>query len=217
MYGLFLKVRDLGPAGVSKRRSDLRAALTLLGHLKVRQPPEALSALLERSQNTPRLALQGAAAKRLRTPEHQQAATAKPKEATTSSGRELKWKKQHQKWQEKKNLGPKDLAGGEAFRRAMGSALLEREVEALWLKLAWLKKKSGWDWRSGQIVATVGASINFMSVRRGIFPCATPGMRYVLLDCGVPKAVDGTTLMALQGVQHQEVCQFKLDQEKGSS
>jgi hypothetical protein len=115
----------------------------------------------------------------------------------------------------KKGMTPKDVfAGMEDFKRAMGTVLLERQQEALWFKLCWLKKRKGFNWQSGRIVATVGASITFMSVRRDVFPCVTPQMCYVVLEDGIPKEVDGRTLLAMQGIQKKEFHQFGLHHVK---
>jgi site-specific DNA-cytosine methylase len=229
VYGLFLKLHKHGPEGLVQRQADLSAALKLLDRLKVPGPPEALEAVLGRSRETPRLeSSEGRLLRRKRdlssshdsacAPKHRgsvPAALGQDPDAASSSGG-LKWKQQHRRWQENRGLRPMDLVGEADFKRAMGDSLLEREVDALWLRLMWLKKQSGLDWRKDLIVATVGASINFMSARRSVFPCATPGMSYVLLDHGVPQMADGITLLALQGVQRKEVCHFKLHLERGS-
>lgn len=216
VYGLFLKVHALGPKGLLEGQQRLSVALKVLDRLQVPTPPEALTVLLARCQDTPRVVAEPRQRKRQISSD--QAAAPKADAATSEvpKPKELKWKDQHKKWLQRKNMHPEDLEGAEDFRRAMRGVLLEREVEALWLKLAYLKKKQGLDWRSGQIVATVGASISFMSAQRDVFPCATPGMRYVVLDHGDPKEVDGMTLLGLQGVQRQEVRHFRLDEEKGS-
>ena len=216
VHGLFLKVQTLGPAGLAQRQQCLSAALGLLERLKVPTPPEALSAVLARCQDAPRPMPKAVAKRRGRArPDSSDQLAASKGDARSSAGSELKWQKLHAQWMQQKGMCPEDLLSGrEDFRQACHGVLLEREVQALWLQLGWLKKKMGLDWRKGQIVATVGASLNFMSVRRNIFPCATPGMRYIVLDSGTPKDVDGTTLLALQGVQGAEVRQFNLDQEK---
>ena len=121
---------------------------------------------------------------------------------------------QHKKWARMKGLTEEDQRGIEGFRQAMASILLEREVEALWLKICWLKKAKGFDWRCGEVVATVGASVAYMSVRRNVFPCVTPGMAYSILRNGTPKGVDAMMLLAMQGVQVKEVKQFGFHEER---
>lgn len=141
----------------------------------------------------------------------------KPKadtEAELTKTKHAKWRGQNEKWARAKGLTAADRRGIEDFRGAMASILLEREVEALWLKLCWLKKAKDFDWRHGEVVATVGASISFMSIRRGVFPCVTPGMAYVILRNGTPKGVDAMTLLAMQGVQCKEVEQFGFHRER---
>ena len=95
-----------------------------------------------------------------------------------------------------KGLTVADQRGIEHFRQAMASILLEHEVEALWLKICWLKKAKSFDWRCGEVAATVGASVAYMSVRRNFFPCVTPRMAYSILRNG-PKGVDAMMLLAM--------------------
>ena len=151
---MFLKVHALGPKGLLQGQDCLSAALKMLDRLQVPAPPEALNVLLARCHDTPRLVAEPRQKKRQSSSD--QAAAPKGDAATSDAPepKQLKWKDQHKKWQQSKNLSAEDLEGAEDFRRAMRGALLEREVEALWLKLAYLKKTQGLDWQSGQIVAS---------------------------------------------------------------
>lgn len=82
--------------------------------------------------------------------------------------------------------------------------------------LVHFKKTKGHDWSKGFCIASVGASINFMSVRSDIFPCVTPKMNFCALHNGQTLSLRGIDMLALQGVQNREVAAFKLDAQKGS-
>jgi hypothetical protein len=186
----------------------------LLGRLHVPHPHEALREVLNRCEETPKPT---ATSKRSRPTPDQSAGTSKPDDAPKAAlakQKQAKWRGQNEKWARAKGLTAEDRRGIEDFRGTMATILLEREVEALWLKLCWLKKAKGFDWRSGEVVATVGASVAYMSIRRNVFPCVTPGMAYSILRNGTPKGVDAIMLLAMQGVQIKEVTQFNFHKER---
>jgi site-specific DNA-cytosine methylase len=207
VYGLFLRVKALGQGGLQQRQEDLSAALALVSRLKVRTSPHALSMLLKDS--FPKAMV--VKADRKRKHEASESPMAKRQKKRTGAP---KWRARHQAWISKKGLSLKDLAGVDGFNQAIGDKLVERQREALWLKLCLLRKRTAFNWESGLVVATVGASVNWMGVTRNVFPCVTPQMSYILLDNGTPKVVDGLLLLALQGIQRKEVQRFKLNLEK---
>jgi hypothetical protein len=210
---MFQRLRTLGAAGMQQRQADVDAATALLARLKVRMKPDALSTVLDQCRET-QPATAASANKRSRAATASKASDEPVLLKACKQPQAPKWKAQHQSWMRKKGLKPKDLAGAADFQQRMGSMVLDRQREALWLKLSLLRKRKDFDWRSGLVVATVGASVSWMGVTRNAFPCVTPQMAYILLDNGIPKAVDGILLLALQGIQKKEVQRFKLNAEK---
>ena len=79
------------------------------------------------------------------------------------------------------------------------------------------QRRRGTDWTKELMVASIGASLRFMSVRSDIFPCVTPHMSYAILQDRQLRGVTGVEALALQGIQTKEVRTFKFDTAKSNS
>jgi hypothetical protein len=186
---------------------DVQRAMSLLRRMEVPGPPEPLSILLARGEQTNGI---------IRATVHNQSKRRRETAGDLEGSTEPKWKQSHQRYIARKGLTQRDMQGMHDFMQAVGHTLLSRQREALWLKLVYLRKTKGLEWRSGLYVATVGASIGFMSVRQNMFPCVTPHMSYAILQNGELQMVTGIVVLALQGIQDNEVRAFKLHNEKAS-
>jgi hypothetical protein len=213
VYGIFLKQEGPSQSHIQSRKEHLASALALLERLKVPGQPESLKAVLLRSN-----AIMDRIAKQCGTGAAPQ--TGRPSRSSDShdsAAGGTKWQAQHEAWARRKGLTAKDLKEGyDAFKEATGTALIDRQREALWLKLVMLRKSKGLVWQQGLFVATVGASINFLSVQQGLFPCVTPHMAYAILDHGQVSLAGGVAILAMQGVQLREFHQFSFGREKNA-
>jgi len=90
--------------------------------------------------------------------------------------------------------------------------LQPRAVEATWLKLATMLRAGVVDIKHDVWVATAGASIDYIQVRKDMFPCVTPRMTYVICDHGKLRLASGSNVLAVRGVQAAEVANHKLNQ-----
>ncbi len=91
------------------------------------------------------------------------------------------------------------------FVEAASVALLEREREALWLKLVLLRRGDGSSWREGLLVAKIGCSVRFLEVHRAAFPCVTPRLRVAILLDGTFRMANSSDALALQGFRKPEM------------
>jgi hypothetical protein len=211
VYGIFLRLDNPSSCHTKRRQEDLAKAWALLTRLQVPGPPEPLSTIMQRCAET--VAHCG----------HQSTATRWLKVGVSSCGSQeamapgAKWKAQHAAWALKKGITNADLQDGyEAFKQAAGTVLNDRQREALWLKLVLLRKTKAVQWQDELLVATVGASINFLSVRQDLFPCVTPHMPYAILQNGQISLAHGITILAMQGIQLKEFHNFAFGREKDS-
>lgn len=213
VYGIFLKQKGPSQAHIRSRQEDLAKALDLLERLKVPGRPESLNTVLLRCAATmDHIAHQfGTAAPETGQPSSHSSSSSHGNVAGT------KWQAQHKAWARKKGLTAKELQDGyEAFKKATGSTLIDRQREALWLKLVLLRKTKALQWQQGLFIATVGASIGFLGVRQDVFPCVTPHMAYAILDHGQVSLAGGVTVLAVQGVQQREFHSFSFRKEKSA-
>jgi site-specific DNA-cytosine methylase len=212
VYGLFLKLTDLSGVGREQRKRDVAAAVRLIQRLRVPGEPEPLERVLQRCQ-----ALQYDGSrdrpKKARRAAHGPCSWDLPPEELADGPA---WRREHHHFVQTLSLSSADLDGFSNFAGAVGDALLPRPLESLWLKLVVMRKEHGSDWSKGVIVASHGASLRFMSVRRDVFPCVTPHMSYTVLTDGEVTVPGGFEALALQGLQTKEVQKFKLRDEKSS-
>jgi hypothetical protein len=210
VYGLFLKQKGPGISHIQSRKEHLESAMALLQRLKVPGPPESLDAVLLRCAATQQEG--GAAARQTRAG---QPGSSNSRNSPPGSVPARKWQAQHKAWARKKGLTAQQLQDGyDAFKDAAGATLIDRQRESLWLKLVMLRKSRGLEWNRGLLVATVGASVTFLSVRQNLFPCVTPHMVYAILDHGRVSLAGGVTILAMQGVQLREFRIFSFGKEK---
>jgi site-specific DNA-cytosine methylase len=213
VYGLFLRGLDLSPKSRKRRVGDVEAAVKLIEQFKALGSPEELEAVLHRSRNISETAS-----------EHKETedtlSAAETWVPTWEMGEALeptpKWRREHYQYAQRMGITKADMEDFPKFLDATKNTLAPRAVEGLWLHLVHLKKTKGHDWSKGFCIASVGASINFMSVRSDIFPCVTPKMNFCALHNGQTLSLRGLDMLALQGVQNREVAAFKLNAQKGS-
>jgi len=107
-------------------------------------------------------------------------------------------------------------SGRQDFLDATEGLLLPREVEAAWLQVAaWAQQRAKralvTDWRTQTLSMTCGSSVGWMGLRLNSFPCVRPGKKYLVL-AGARAMVPSTwQLIALQGIQAQEIEAFALE------
>ena len=99
------------------------------------------------------------------------------------------------------------------FVSAVGHLLSPRAMDSSWLKLAVACKKANKDWKDLLVVLPHCFSIAFSTVRPDIFPCVTPSHKYVILQKGQARMASGLSILAVQGVQQEEVRSFQLAEE----
>lgn len=199
VYGIFMKDNM---NGVNRHPEEVARVFELLARLQVpAHAHESLSKVLDRLGT-------------LKSPASPSKGRGSIKTGTVKAPKQVdKWRQRHQAWLRAKNLKDVDLQGKEEFLRIVGSTLVPREQDALWLRLAHLRKTKRVNWQDQTLIATVGASVHFMSVRSDQFPCVCPQMTYAILREKQVKLADGFTLLAMQGIQPQEVHHFKLASE----
>ena len=93
--------------------------------------------------------------------------------------------------------------------------MLPRELEALWLRLAVMRKNGLLsDWRQELLVVDIGSSLGWLTVRRGVFPCLRPKEKFAVLARGAIYLANGPLWLAVQGVQPREANAFQLYHEE---
>ena len=212
VYGLFLRLSDLSLGGKTAREQDLQKAMALIKRLQVHGPHEPLKVVLQRCHQAGNHTMKKpAAAKR------QQPHKAKNPVEHSNPGAIPKWHAQHKQFAHDHGLTAAEVQGAQDFMQTICHTLVARQADALGLRLAVFRKSRGSDGLSSTLhIATVGASIAFMSLRQNSFPCVTPHMTYAIVkvkDRQVQMA-DGLTLLSVQGIQAKEVQAFKLHSEK---
>ena len=190
VYAMFLKRVDFADGSLTARQQDLQRGLAIILRMQIGQY-EPLEKVLGRC------------------PEPQ------PKNKRPyqkPAGHMPKWPSQHNKYAEQQNIPVADRQPSEEFYNIVGPLLPNRSLHALWLRLAGGKNR-GLNWQQGTWVATLGASLRFMSLRKDVFPCVTPHQSYGVMRNGKFHVANGLTLLAMQGVQSKELEAFNLKEE----
>lgn len=224
VYGLFLKWKGISAKDMEERKADLATAMCLLKRLKVPATHEALDVVLRRCAAEAAGSSPGpSSAQGLKRKAKDNSDTGGPQDHKAKAPEpeakaQHKWAEQHKKWAKKKGLTAADLArGADEFHAASSGVLHDRQREALWLRYVALRKRQPQlDWRAALLIANVGASVNFLSLRRDVFPCVTPHMAYAILSGGQLRLADGITIMAMQGIQAKEMRAFSFQSEKSN-
>jgi site-specific DNA-cytosine methylase len=214
VYGMFLRMnpQNLDGRGQEQRAAESKAAFALIERMKVRGPPEPLAAVLHRAK-----ALHGDEPLRRLAPAKKElppAQLASWEVPAAQLDSDPVWRREHCQFAKRLALEAADLREFRAFAHAADGAFMPRAIEGLWLKLMSERRARGMDWTKGLMVASVGASLRFMSVRSDIFPCLTPHMTYAILQDRRLRSVSGMEALALQGIQTVEVRAFKFDPAK---
>ena len=212
VYGMFLRIdpKCLDGRGRELRDAESKACFDLVERMKVRGPPEPLTVVLQRCE-----AMRGNQLVPKSAPHEAQPASWELPPAKLES--DVVWRREHCAFAEKLALRDTELKEFHAFANAANSAFKPRAIEGLWLKLVSEQRRRGTDWTKELMVASIGASLRFMSVRSDIFPCVTPHMSYAILQDRQLRGVTGVEALALQGIQTKEVRAFKFDTTKSNS
>ncbi len=194
VWGLFLKMPSFGSAGEQARRQDLSKALGIIKNCQVAQH-ESLTDLVGRVSDS----------RPLCTYPKQ-----KPRKVKQQS---MAWHSRHAGFVNNNKLTDTDLCADdikEFHTVAQSVGLVPREVDAMSLRLALLRKKGQVpDWRETALMCNVGANVHILQPRALCSPCVCLGMKYLLLLNG--KAyVDPPIFLALQGIGQDEVQAFGL-------
>ena len=205
VYGLFLKMKSssLSEACRAARLSDCKKAQGIIRRMQPQTPPESLREVLSR---TP--------------PVMHTSSRSAPSALSPSWETCLSWQKEGPRWPQAhanyvKEKGLADFAAKyyTSFAEAAAGVLQPRAAEATWLKLASMLRAGAIDIKRDVWVATAGASIDYIQVRKDMFPCVTPHMTYVICDHGRLRLANGFDALAVQGVQAVEVATHKLKSE----
>ena len=95
-----------------------------------------------------------------------------------------RWPQAHANYVKEKGLADFAAKYYTSFAEAAAGVLQPRAAEATWLKLASMLRAGAIDIKRDVWVATAGASIDYIQVRKDMFPCVTPHMTYVICDHG---------------------------------
>lgn len=165
------------------------------------RPCEALGAILERCRNSPSYDKR----------------SVPPRPRLKEPKADLRWPEQHDAFRIKHALSETDVQEGfSTFKEAACHLLNARQLQALWLHLVLLRRKKCIHWQSRLLVASVGASVRFLTLNLDVFPCVTPHMVYTILEHGRIYTANGLHLLAMQAVQRKEVEAFQLCSEEDS-
>ena len=220
VYGMFLRIgpKSLDGRGHDERVAESKAAFALIERMEVQGPPEPLTVVLQRCQGLPTevpLPTKEPLLTMSKSAPHdskKQLASWELPVAQLES--DLVWRREHFNFAKTLALTDTELQEFHAFSLAAAGAFKPRAIEGLWLKLTSARRARGTDWTTQVVVASIGASLRFMSVRSDIFPCVTPHMTYAIMQNGHLRSVSGMEALALQGIQTVEARTFKLAQSK---
>lgn len=238
VYGLFLRVSEMSEHGIQARLRQVEAALLVVKRLQGFDPHHPLAPSSSIPLFTPRGRIVDRAdgsrplvarlcglrpfeplaetLARCRATPSFDSRTAVGKGGGQAAGPpQQKWPHDHAAFLAEHGLSQADVQEGLAsFQEVAGKLLSSRQLEALWLHLVLLRVRKGVQWQSRVLVAAVGASIRFLTLSDGLFPCVTPHMVYCILEHGRVYMANGLHLLAMQGVQLKEVARFHLDAEE---
>lgn len=212
VYACFLRLSstNLDHHGHEQRLAESKATFALVERMKVQGPPEPLTTVLLRCK-----ALDKCEPLPKSVPaEAQLASWELPKTELESA---LVWRQEHCSFAKRLALSDAELKEFHTFANETRGAFKLRAIEGLWLKLMSEQRTRGTDWTKEVMVASIGASLRFMSVRSDIFPCVTPKMTYAILQNKHLRSLSGMEAMALQGIQVAEIKALKLDTTKPNS
>jgi site-specific DNA-cytosine methylase len=212
VYGLFLKIdpKCLDERGRQQRDAECKACFDLVERMKVQGPPEPLAVVLQRCKE-----MHGDQFLPKSTAHEAQPASWELPPSELASDRV--WRREHCNFAKTLALKDAELKEFHAFADAVNGTFQPRAIEGLWLKLVSEQRKRGMDWTKELLVASIGASLRFMSVRSDIFPCVTPHMTYAILQDRQLRSLTGVEALALQGIQTNEVRTFKFNTAKSNS
>ena len=199
VYSIHLKRADFDEASKTARQKDIENAFHILKRMQT-TAAEKLEAVLER---VPVSKPQSKASKR--------GTSGQTRTDAKSSNR--KWPSAHDKYAEQHGFMPSDRQPPADFVSAIGHLMSPRAMDSSWLKLSVACKKAKKDWKDVLAVLPHCFSISFASVRPDIFPCVTPSHKYVILQKGQARMANGLSILAVQGVQQEEVRSFQLEEE----
>ena len=199
VYSIHLKRADFSEASKAARQKNIEDAFQILKWTQT-AGAEKLEVVLE---SVPVSQPHGKASKRGTSGQ----ARTDPKSA------DRKWPAAHNKYAEQHGLLLSDRYPPPDFVSAAGHLMSPRALDSSWLKLAVACKKANKDWKDVLVVLPHCYSIHFASVRPEIFPCVTPSHKYVILQKGQGRMATALSILAVQGVQQEEVRSFDLAKE----
>jgi hypothetical protein len=123
------------------------------------------------------------------------------------------WPQAHAEYVKQKGLQTIASQNYGKFFSAAAKALKPRAIEATWLKILTMQQEGALELSKDFIVATAGASIEYIKLRKDMFPCVTPHMTYIVCDRGQLRLGTGFDAMAVQGLQSEELAAHKLSPE----
>jgi len=209
VYGLFLLMQSTNMSEECRaaRQRSVTEAMQLIRRMQPRGPPESLCAVLSR---TPRVLDAGVkSTDSTAGPSWETNPAEWPKDGP-------KWPKDHAAYVKDKGLAQMASKSYAKFFAAARGVLQPRAIEATWLKILTVQQATGIDVNKDLIVATAGASIEYIQVKKDMFPCVTPHMTMVISEKGQLRLASGFDALAVQGVQSEEVAKFKLGSESQS-
>jgi site-specific DNA-cytosine methylase len=202
VYGTFLRSgTDLGPKGAAAREADLTHARAIVARAQSAEH-EPLVTVLDR------VAASG-------DPDEEQPRRPAPKKLGANI-KEQKWPARHEAFARKHNLSKAEVKdGADDFEQRTAHLHLTPQAQGgVWLQIVRMRnQRKIMDWKTEVLVCSSGASLEWMSIRRGCFPCVTPGMQFILLRKGGAVRVDGRMCLAVQGIQARERAAAHLTQE----
>jgi site-specific DNA-cytosine methylase len=203
VYAVNLLRNDFTEASAQIRRADLERAKNLLARM-VLSKPEPLATLLQNCSKY---------SKPIKHPRKPQGQTM---EAARKSKR--KWPEEHDMYAKALGLPVDAYTPPSDFVQVVSPLIPVRAMNAMWLKLEHMRLQSkkgevDFDWKKMLLIAPTTFSIGWGQIRKSMFPCATPGMSYVIVENGQAQLATGLTMMAVQGIQGKEVESFRLDLE----
>lgn len=127
-----------------------------------------------------------------------------------------KWPQKHQIFMDKHELKQADVkgAGHDAFMDSTKHHFTTQQAQAMWLHIILMQKRRRLhSWQSSVLVADCGSSVGWLKVSSCLFPCVRPRMKYAVIDHGAVHIASGAEVLAVQGVQHEEMKAFNMAME----
>jgi site-specific DNA-cytosine methylase len=209
VYGLFLKMKSdrLSEECREERQRDVKTAMQLIRRMQPQAPPECSRSVLSRTPPIIHGSSESAASPVNPSWENTEWPEGGPK-----------WPQAHAKYVKEKGLAATASQNyADFFAAALQAKLKPRAIEATWLRLLTMRQAGTVDISKDLFVATAGASVDYIQVRKDMFPCVTPHMTYVISDNGQLRLASGFDALAFQGVQSREMATHKLSSETSQS